>query len=164
MIVVSDTSPINYLVLIGHVQVLHSLFDQVFIPDAVYRELQNPGTPPKVISWMAVPPPWLSRKSVTSTLQGEAFDRLGAGEQKAIELAAVMGDSVTLLIDERRGRAVAEGLNIRTIGVLGILEAAAEHGLIDLPSAINLLTQTSFYVQPSILKALVDRHREKNRG
>lgn len=100
MIVVSDTSPINYLVLIGHVQVLHSLFDQVFIPDAVYRELQNPGTPPKVISWMAVPPAWLSRKSVTSTLQGEAFERLG---------------------------------------VLGILEAAAEHGLIDLPRAIDLL-------------------------
>ena len=134
MIVVSDTSPINYLVLIGHIQVLHALFDQVLIPDAVYRELQSPGTPPKVTSWMTAPPAWLSRKSVMSMLHGEALERLGAGEQEAIALAAAMGNSVTLLIDERRGRTVAEEFQIRTIGVLGILEAAAEHGLIDLPN------------------------------
>ena len=45
MIVVSDTSPINYLVLIELQDLLPELFQRVLIPDAVRRELQSTGAP-----------------------------------------------------------------------------------------------------------------------
>ena len=44
MIVISDTTPINYLVLIGAQDILHTLFGTVFIPPAVFEELTRPKT------------------------------------------------------------------------------------------------------------------------
>jgi predicted nucleic acid-binding protein len=45
MIVVSDTSPLNYLVLIGADQVLPSLFGQVLTPPEVLAEMQHAKAP-----------------------------------------------------------------------------------------------------------------------
>ena len=44
MIVVSDTSPLNYLVLIEEVEVLPAIFGRVVVPPAVVEELQAPGS------------------------------------------------------------------------------------------------------------------------
>jgi hypothetical protein len=46
MIVVADTSPLNYLVLIGEIELLAALYQKVLIPEEVLRELQRTGTPP----------------------------------------------------------------------------------------------------------------------
>ncbi len=43
MIVVSDTSPINYLLEIGHIDVLSKLFGTIVIPTAVFAELKAEG-------------------------------------------------------------------------------------------------------------------------
>ncbi len=45
MIVVADTTPINYLVLIGKIELLPSLYRVVLIPQAVHRELQSTKAP-----------------------------------------------------------------------------------------------------------------------
>ncbi len=55
-VVVADTGPLNYLVLIGHVSVLPVLFETVFVPEAVRAELDHPETPPPVRAWIAAPP------------------------------------------------------------------------------------------------------------
>ena len=41
MIVVSDTSPLNYLVLIEFQHILPELFERILIPEAVRQELQS---------------------------------------------------------------------------------------------------------------------------
>jgi predicted nucleic acid-binding protein len=56
MIVVSDTSPLNYLVLIGADQVLPSLFGQVLTPPEVLVEMQHAKAPPQVSAWAQQPP------------------------------------------------------------------------------------------------------------
>lgn len=48
MIVVSDTSPLNYLVLIYEIEVLPKLFEQVYIPPSVIVELTRLKTPDPV--------------------------------------------------------------------------------------------------------------------
>ena len=58
MLVVADTSPLNYLVLIGEVDLLSHLFGQVCVPDAVIVELQHERTPELVRSWVTAPPVW----------------------------------------------------------------------------------------------------------
>jgi hypothetical protein len=45
MLVVADTSPLNYLVWIQQDTLLPILYDRVVIPPAVYEELQRPETP-----------------------------------------------------------------------------------------------------------------------
>jgi len=59
MIVVADTGPLNYLILLGHIEVLHILYGEVVIPPAVQDELLDPSAPEPVRSWISSPPPWL---------------------------------------------------------------------------------------------------------
>ena len=59
MIVISDTSPINYLVLIGHVHILPQLFERIIVPPAVFTEINSPQAPTEVRNWLATTPDWL---------------------------------------------------------------------------------------------------------
>jgi predicted nucleic acid-binding protein len=58
-LVVSDTSPLNYLVLIEAVHLLPKLVSGVLIPPTVAAELAHPRTPAVVRQWISNPPPWL---------------------------------------------------------------------------------------------------------
>ena len=59
MIVVADTGPLHYLVLIGAVDVLAPLYTRVLVPQTVFEELQDSGAPSAVQAWIAQPPKWL---------------------------------------------------------------------------------------------------------
>jgi predicted nucleic acid-binding protein len=52
MIVIADTTPLHYLVLIDRVQILPQLYGRVLIPLAVWDELQRPETPEAVRAWV----------------------------------------------------------------------------------------------------------------
>jgi predicted nucleic acid-binding protein len=74
MLVIADSSPLHYLVLIEHTAILPSLFSHVIIPPVVAEELQRPHTPAPVRAWMASPPVWLEMRApqqplVTTTLR-----------------------------------------------------------------------------------------------
>lgn len=47
-LVVGDTEPLNYLVLIGRIDILPKLFEKVLVPQAVCNELRHPAAPPRV--------------------------------------------------------------------------------------------------------------------
>ncbi len=154
MIVVSDTSPINYLVLIGAVDVLGDLYGGVIIPPAVASELSDEGTPDAVRRWFASHPDWISIRSPSHELSEPG---LHAGELEAISLAEEIGASL-LLVDERRGRNVALAHGLRPLGVLGILDAAATKQLIDLRLAVERLTTTNFRASQKLIDELLRRH------
>jgi len=59
MIVIADTTPLNYLVLIDRADLLPQLFGLVLIPPAVFNELKQPETSELVRDWVANPPSWL---------------------------------------------------------------------------------------------------------
>jgi predicted nucleic acid-binding protein len=91
-IVIADTGPINYLVLIGNVGVLPLLFENVILPSAVRAELMDPDAPPSVRNWIHDPPAWLAifetpeRQFVQVSVEG-----LDEGETAAIALANSLG-------------------------------------------------------------------------
>lgn len=72
MVVIADTSPLSYLVLIGHAEVLPRLYGEVVIPQAVLEELLHPKTPPTVASWIASRPPWLAVEQNPGPLSASA--------------------------------------------------------------------------------------------
>ena len=59
MIVVSDTAPINYLVVIGHSELLTKLYGDVVVPLAVLQELLSEKAPEPVRKWVETRPTWL---------------------------------------------------------------------------------------------------------
>lgn len=103
MIVVADTSPLNYLVLIGEIDLLPFLFGHVLLPQAAF---QHPKTPPKMRQWIGHPPAWLEVRTVNSAASPMLMT-LDVGEREAIQLALELGVS-TVLIDEAEGRQVVE--------------------------------------------------------
>lgn len=86
MIVVADTSPIHYLVLVGHIDVLHKLYGQVLIPGAVSRELQAVSTPAAVKAWITTAHEWIEVRTVAGPDEPALTD-LDPGEREAITLA-----------------------------------------------------------------------------
>ena len=155
--VVSDTSPLNYLILIGQINILPTLYGRVIIPQSVYEELGAPETPEAVREWRANLPSWIEVSSEQPT-PDIGSSHLHAGERDAISLALrIQAD--TLIIDERRGREEAEKLGIRVIGTLGVIVAAHETGLLALAETIDRLRQTTFHVSPKLLAAILRKYQ-----
>ena len=103
MLVVSDTSPINYLVLLQQETLLPILYERVVIPPAVHEELQRFQTPEAIRQWIAHPPGWLSVQRPQQSLSVRQFPRLDDGELEAIPLAQKLRASF-LLMDDFEGR------------------------------------------------------------
>jgi predicted nucleic acid-binding protein len=157
MIVVCDTSPLNYLVLIQHADILPALFGRVVAPPGVIAELRHPRAPAAVRAWAERAPPWLEVRAPRST---DPALQLGSGEVEAISLACELkADAV--LIDERKALTVARQCGLFVTGTLGVLEIAAEKGLIALPAAIAALRQTSFRVSDGVLDGMLERDRRR---
>ncbi|MBY0263047.1 MAG: DUF3368 domain-containing protein [Phycisphaerales bacterium] len=153
MIVVSDTSPLSYLILIGHIDVLPALFGGVVVPPAVMVELTHPGSPDPVRAWVATPPAWIwvAAPAVTPA----ARPGIDPGEAQAIELARELSANA-LLIDDARGRAAAEEAGVPARGTLGVLVLAARTELLDLDAALSRLQATNFRASPALFQRLRD--------
>ncbi len=139
-LVVADTGPINYLHLIGRLSILPALFSRVFVPEAVLREMSHPRAPEVVRRLAANPPPWIV---VRQPAEVKFLDILDPGEAHALSLALEIGAD-TVLIDEKDGRTKAVSLGLGISGTLGVLERAAEEGLVRLSEALADLRRTNF--------------------
>jgi len=147
MIVVADTSPFVVLVAIGHVDVLPALFKEVLTPPPVASELASSRRSPEVRAFIATPPPWLR---VLAPLSTETIPGLAAGETAAIALAAEV-HAGRLIIDEYRSRKAATERGLHVVGTVGVLELAAEMGLIELKGAFERVKQTDFWISHKLL-------------
>jgi predicted nucleic acid-binding protein len=159
MIVIADTTPLNYLILIDHADVLPTLYGRVFIPQAVYQELQQGRTPAVVQAHIAARPSWLEIRNITLPIDS-TLTALDRGEQEAIVLAEELKADV-LMIDDKDGRRAAAERNLVVIGTLGVLEEAAKLGLLDLPSAVSKLKETTFRADPRLLAVFLERDAQR---
>lgn len=153
MIVASDTGPLNYLLLIGEVDVLPRLYGRIFIPPAVADELTRPAAPLSVRQWMEQRPDWLNLRSADSTL---GPSDLHMGERETIALALTMNAGLVLL-DEKKGRVAAQSQGLRVIGTLGVLLQADAQHLLSLTQAVEKLRRTSFQISEALLAAVLLR-------
>jgi predicted nucleic acid-binding protein len=154
MIVVADTSPINYLILVGEINVLTKIFVTITIPRAVRDELMRPSSPEVVRDWIAQSPAWLQIRE-PSTLPDDSLAALDLGERDAIMLAIELRAD-QLIVDDREGRREAQMRGIPVMGTLGILRLASSAGLLNLRSVVKKLEATNFYIAPAVLKRLLD--------
>jgi predicted nucleic acid-binding protein len=157
-LVIADTGPINYLILIGNIDLLPVLFEKVILPSAVRAELTDPDAPPSVRGWIADPPAWLEvHETPRSQFDQVSVEGLDEGETAAIALAISL-DADLLLIDERKGVSVARGKGLRVTGTLGVLDVAAQHGLVNFARAIDRLRRTTFRTPEALLDSLMKKH------
>lgn len=156
-LVIADTGPVNYLILIDCIDLLPRLCGTVVLPEVVLTELANECAPLPVRRWIAGPPDWLQ---IMSTPEAAPMAGLHKGEAAAIALATSLAADL-LLMDDRRGVLAAERQGIRVTGTLGLLDIAAERGLIDFAEAVRKLEVTTFRKPHLVLQTLLDKHTNR---
>jgi predicted nucleic acid-binding protein len=157
--VVSDTGPLHYLLIIGHIDILPRLYGEVIVPATVAGELRHSRAPAVARAWAERPPTWLlvhPDPADNSALPAE----LDAGERAAIALALATGAEL-LLADDRAARNAARAFGLGTVGTIGILDLAARRRLLDLPAAVAALRGSNFRCSPVLFDALLEADRAR---
>ena len=146
---VSNSSPLIGLSRVGRLEVLPALYDPVWIPPAVQREVVSAGQSragsPEVAA--AIAAGWLQvvEPSDAALLARLRID-LDPGESEAIALALTTRPDV-LVIDENKGRKIAADYGLVITGTVGLLTKAAQEGIIDtLQADLNRLRSAGFRI------------------
>jgi predicted nucleic acid-binding protein len=162
MLVVSDASPLRYLILVESADVLPKMFGRVVAPPEVITELSQPKTPEAVRTWISARPAWLEVQGPAETMEAKG---LGLGERQAISLAQEIRAEAVLL-DDRDAVKEARSRGLMVLGTLALLDEAASRGLIgDLHGTLErLLKETNFRRNPTtdgIMRAMLRREFDR---
>ena len=129
--VVSNTTPLIALANIGHLELLHKLYEKILIPQAVMDEIIS--EPAKSLiensSWICV-------EQVKDASQKKFYrSRLHAGEVEVMILAQEQ-DVDLVIIDDNAAKKTAKFLELNVTGTLGVLLKAKKEGYIELIAPI----------------------------
>lgn len=160
-LVIADAGPPHYLLLIETIGILEQLFGKVIIPTTVRNELANAGAPAVVREWIKQPPPWIEiMDSPNHYFDDGALETLDAGEKAAIQLAISLNADL-ILMDDREGVKIARNKGFIVTGTLGIIDRAAQRGILDMEIACTRLKNTNFRYPSNVMDALLKQHQGK---
>jgi predicted nucleic acid-binding protein len=130
-LLVADSGPLIALARLGLLSLPAQLFREALVTATVWDEVsRGPHAAELQALNTAVQAGHLSVVSdPTDVFLQMTEPRIDAGERSAIALALSVGAAV--LVDEKRGRAVAEGLGLHVLGTLGLLVRARDAGIVD---------------------------------
>jgi predicted nucleic acid-binding protein len=145
--VVTNTSPVIALDQIGQLQLLQSLFGEVFIPPAVAAEAAP--SVPELPSWIVVRR--LDQPIASSVLQPV----FGRGETEALGLALEI-NAALFIVDDRPARRLAVRLGIPVVGTMGILLRAKQAGSVRaVRPLVERLLDLGFRLSPTMRDRVV---------
>ena len=156
MIVVSDTSPLVNLAVVGQMDLLRALYTSIVVPPGVHDEVTVAGAGlPGAVEVRSLP--WIECRAVRDTaLVAVLRSEIDRGEAEAIALARELGADL-LLLDERKGRPAARRLGLPVIGLLGVLIEGRHKKIV--PSVTTLLdrliSEAGFHVSEALYTTVV---------
>jgi len=159
-VAVTDSGPLICLSRIGQIELLPQLFSKILVPPEVWREvtvkeLSYPGV--YEISQVT----WFTIQSPDTQLVRPLSILVDAGEAEAIALAQTTPDCI-ILLDDSRARSIAERLNIKQIGTIGLLLRSKRSGLIKkIKPYIDKLVENGIYIRQELIDAVLDDDRER---
>jgi hypothetical protein len=139
-------------------KLLHDLCQDILIPPAVGEELRlGSGRPGARQSAEALEQGWLQVQEPSADSAqalSELMLVLDPGEAEAILLAEEVNCKF-LLIDERKGRAIANRRGVPVVGIAGVLLAAKKRGLIDtVVPILKNLEQAGYRISAGLTKEI----------
>ena len=152
--IICNTSPLQYLHQIGHLQLLPQLTGSVIVPNAVCAEL-HAGLAKGIELPEVITLPWIRRKDPISAPALPLAADLGPGESAVLALALEAPGS-SVILDDALGRRAAELLCIPFTGTLGLLLSAKKKNLIPAVAPIlDKLSELRFRVSTSTRSAVL---------
>lgn len=156
--IVANASPLIALAKIDRFPLLHHLFGEVVVPEAVWIEVtvRGAGKPAANLLLSACQQGWLQRRKVNDLLAVAVLRAtLGPGEAEAIVLAQEI-EASWVLLDDDLARAQAARIGLRVKGTAGILLTAYQAGLLeDLRRALDDLRTKGFWLSERVYRAIL---------
>ena len=149
-VVVSNASPLINLARIQRFELLRQFYQEIVITPAVYDEVVTRGSA-RDGSRDVREASWIRQHALHDQLAVAALAaELDQGEASAIILAREL-NAALLLIDEIRGRRIAQRLGLSVRGTLGILARAKKEGLIpNVKGELDRLRQRGTWIHPRL--------------
>lgn len=163
-IAVANTSPIIYLSAINKTDLLKKLFGEIFIPDAVKREILSGGK--DTFGFREIEgEQWIKTKKVENELAKKCLlTDIDDGEAEVIVLAEELKAKV-IIMDDRLGRKVARLRGFQVIGTLRVLIAAKEKGIIaGVKPLVERLKEVGFWISEDVHKDILTWSNGANKG
>ena len=154
-IIVADASPLIALAKLDRLDLLNSIFLSVHVPETVIIEVtvdQSRLDARLLREFLAEHS--TSHVDVEDSFTQEISQILDAGEVQALALSRKL--SCGVLMDELRGRKVAQRYDIKTVGVLGLLVQGKRQGLIsEVLPLIEGLQRQNYRLSSSLVKSVL---------
>jgi len=156
-LVISDSGPIFSLAIIDKLGILDDLFDEVYIPKAVWEELTRDNTAEhyqKIVEYF---------EDKVKEISGfnELTFVMDYGESESVLLYKELNANY-LLIDDKKARDIAENFRIQCIGTMGILSIARGKGIIgELRPLFVVFMENKRYYSLNLLNAILKKYNEE---
>lgn len=162
--IVSNATPLIYLAKANQLSLLQSMVRQVFIPEAVYREVviegKRLGEKDAYRVERALTQGWMIVQGVKIIYPVEIT--IHPGEVEVISLAREKGIE-TVLMDDVKARAASEIAGLRPVGTLWLMLKAVRNHLLNFDqflSALDDIVQSGFYLKEEVYLKAVRKARE----
>lgn len=156
---ICDTSVIQYLHQVGHLNLLTYLYTRIIVPPAVVEEIER-GRERGIRLTDLKSLPWIELRAPTSLGAAVLPDNLGAGERQILALRAQFRDAVVIL-DDPNARRAAGALGLSCTGTLGILMRAKSESIIgELAPILDRLDSLGFPLSASTRAAVLKQGGE----
>jgi hypothetical protein len=126
--VICNTSPIQYLHQLGHLDLLRALASDIRVPCSVASEIDR-GISLGVDLPSLTSLPWIGVHAVQSCVHQNWINKLGLGEAEVLQLALETPGSLVVL-DDRVARRIADSHKLPIKGTIGLLLDAKNAGLV----------------------------------
>ena len=155
-LVIADSGPIISLALIGKLELLNSLFDDILIPQAVWNEISADDTKP----FYNLTYDFFKGKVRQIKGFNDLTFTMDYGESESVILYREL-QADFLLIDDKKARNIAENMGINCIGTLGVLSIANDKGLVDnLKPIFEAFIKNKLYYSIDLLNVILKQKGE----
>jgi len=148
--IIGDSSALVALAVVNQLELLEKLYDNLYIPEAVFNEVTQIGKPQsdKLRQFLQSR---VKRVDLTLTQLG-----LGLGELEAITLYKNL-DADVLLIDDNRAKKYASLNGVKVIGSLGVLIKAKEEGHIEkVKPFLDEIQKSEVYISMKLIEKVLE--------
>jgi len=143
-IIISDTSCLILLNKINELELLKKFGSKIYITKTIEQEFEKPL------------PNWIEVKSPTNNNYKKILEMdLDSGEASAIALALETENSI-IILDDLKGRKIAERLKVKYSGTFGLLLKAKQVGVIkEISPIVEKIKKTNFRFSSDLLKIIL---------
>ena len=163
---VSDSTPLILLAKIGRLDLLKTLFTNIYIPKAVYKEVVTQGITlhlPDAYIIEKATRAWIHITQITPEIDAEysyldTNTRLDEAEKQALKLCKQI-TATSFIADDKEARKVAKMLSIKPVGTLGTVIRARKLGLItkrETEAIIDDLINSGLRIDIALYKKILD--------